>query len=31
VLEMAGELNKDKRIQKHVTEAVKRLINELKI
>jgi len=30
-LEMASELNEDKRVQKHVTEAVKRLINELKI
>lgn len=30
-LEMAGELNEDKRVQKHVTEAVKRFINELKI
>lgn len=30
-LEMAQELNEDKRVQKHVTEAVKRFINELKI
>lgn len=30
-LEMAAELNEDKRVQKHVTEAVKRFINELKI
>lgn len=31
VLEMAAELNEDKRVQKHLTEAVKRFINELKI
>ena len=30
-LEMAAELNEDKRVQKHVAEAVKRFINELKI
>jgi len=30
-LEMAAELNEDKRLQKHVTEAVTRFINELKI
>jgi len=30
-LEMAVELNEDKRLQKHVTEAVTRFINELKI
>lgn len=31
VLEMASEVNTDPRVQKHVTEAIKRLINELKI
>jgi Prohead core protein serine protease len=31
VLEMAGEMETDPRVRKHVTEAVKRLINELKI
>jgi len=30
-LEMAAELKEDKRVQKHVTEAVTRFINELKI
>lgn len=31
VLQMAGEMESDPRVRKHVTEAVKRLINELKI
>lgn len=31
VLQMAGEMDTDPRVRKHVTEAVKRLINELKI
>jgi hypothetical protein len=31
VLQMAGEMETDPRVRKHVTEAVKRLINELKI
>jgi len=31
VLEMAAEFNNDKRVQKHLTQAVVRLINELKI
>lgn len=31
VLEMAGEMETDPKVRKHVTEAVKRLINELKI
>lgn len=31
VLEMAGEMEKNPQVRKHVTEAVKRLINELKI
>lgn len=31
ILSMAGEMETDPRVRKHVTEAVKRLINELKI
>lgn len=31
ILAMAGEMETDPRVRKHVTEAVKRLINELKI
>lgn len=31
ILSMAGEMESDPRVRKHVTEAVKRLINELKI
>jgi hypothetical protein len=31
VLQMASEMETDPRVRKHVTEAVKRLINELKI
>ena len=31
ILQMAGEMETDPRVRKHVTEAVKRLINELKI
>ena len=31
ILNMAGEMETDPRVRKHVTEAVKRLINELKI
>lgn len=31
VLQMAGEMETDPRVRKHVTEALKRLINELKI
>ncbi len=31
ILQMAGEMETDPKVRKHVTEAVKRLINELKI
>ena len=31
ILQMAGEMETDPRVRKHVTEALKRLINELKI
>lgn len=31
ILQMAGEMESDPKVRKHVTEAVKRLINELKI